>query len=182
EITIQNNYFMGGRRALRLNGLTQGIVRNNTFWCPSRHPPLTWEMVEIENTNMDSITWENNTFINNGQFGWMKPWVKTGSKTDKVINGKNGKPTGTQIFKRVNKYEPDRIHLIVYNWDHLDRVTVDLDTLLAPGDTYRVVNVVDFFGDPVVEGIAENSTITLPMGRHRYEPEFGTYILFKNRD
>ena len=93
--------------------------------------------------------------------------------------GKNGRPTGLHVFQRVNQYEPRRVHLAVYNWDHLDRVKIDLEGILARGQAYRVVNVLDFFAAPVAEGKAEGPGIVLPMRGHRYEPEFGAYVLFR---
>jgi hypothetical protein len=56
---------------------------------------------------------------------------------------------------------------------------VDLTDVLNNGDTYRVVNVVDYFGKPVLQGKASGPSILLPMQGHRYEPEFGAYVLFR---
>jgi hypothetical protein len=48
-------------------------------------------------------------------------------------------------------------------------------------DAYRVVNVLDYFGNPVAEGKAAGPFIDLPMQGHRYEPEFGAYVLFRTQ-
>jgi hypothetical protein len=80
---------------------------------------------------------------------------------------------------RVNRYEPERVHLAVYNWDRKDSVRIDLKGVLAAGDAYRVASALDYFGPPVVQGKAEGAYVDLPMKGHRYEPEFGAYVLFR---
>ena len=61
-------------------------------------------------------------------------------------------------------------------------VRIHLPDVLQKGDAYRVVNVLDFYGPPVAQGEAQGPWFVLPMGRHRYEPEFGAYLLFRSRD
>ena len=66
----------------------------------------------------------------------------------------------------------------MYNWDRQPVVRLVLKGILKAGESYRVVNVLDFFGEPVIQGKARGSFLDLPMKGHRYEPEFGAYVLF----
>ena len=108
-------------------------------------------MVAVKPPSGDNlkVIFEHNTYIDNGKFDLarFREQIHSGA-TDRLVPGKNGRPTGLHVFKRVNRYEPQRVHLAVYNWDHLDRVRIDLEGVLARGQAYRVVNVLDFFGAP----------------------------------
>jgi hypothetical protein len=116
-------------------------------------------------------------------------------------NGKyiDSAPTGTKVFVRPNKYDPKgRAHVIIYNWDKLNTVTIDLSSVLQPGDQYELRNVQDYFGD-VITGVY-NSPIAVPMTNRTqakpvgYDlvttwhhdplqpntfPEFGVFVLIK---
>jgi hypothetical protein len=60
-------------------------------------------------------------------------------------------------------------------------VDIDVADIAQPGSEYRVVNVLDYFGAPVAKGKITGKTISLPMAGHRYEPEFGAYVLIVDK-
>ena len=92
--------------------------------------------------------------------------------------GRSGEPVGwVHIVKRVNQYEPNRVHLAVYNWDHQPTVAIDVADIMGNGLKYRIVNVLDYFGKPVAEDVVKDGKIALPMAGHDYEPEFGAYVM-----
>ena len=62
-----------------------------------------------------------------------------------------------------------------------DAVAIDVSKFAASGSGYRVVNVVDYYGKPVAAGKITGKTVRLPMKGHRYEPEFGAYVLTVDR-
>jgi len=64
-------------------------------------------------------------------------------------------PSGTQVFVRPNREQPGRAHVVVYNWDGVDSVEVDLQTVLSPGDGYEIRNGQNFFAPAVA---SERST------------------------
>jgi hypothetical protein len=175
-ILIQGNYFMGGANALELKGARDATVRGNTFWAPDGMVRVTY----APDADGSRIVFDRNTFIDNGKFDLAKWQAQTGSaKTDQVAAGKAGRPAGLHVVVRVNQYETERVHLAVYNWDRKDAVRIDLGDVLKAGDAYRVISVLDYFGKPVAEGKAAGPYIDLPMQGHRYEPEFGAYVLFR---
>jgi len=169
---------MCGSNAIELKSVLDAVVRNNTFWAPSGMVSVAY----APGADKSKVIFEDNTYIDNARFDLAKWRATTASaKTDKVVRGKDGRPTGFLVFKRVNQYEPERVHLAVYNWDHRPVVRVALKDLLKAGDSYRVASVLDFFGKAVIQGKAQGAYIDLPMRGHRYEPEFGAYVLFRPR-
>ncbi|HET6583658.1 MAG TPA: hypothetical protein VFG69_09425 [Nannocystaceae bacterium] len=64
----------------------------------------------------------------------------------------DGAPSGAQSFVRPNAYDPDRAHVVVFNWDLADTVDVDLSALLADGDGFELYDVQNYYGDPVLAG------------------------------
>jgi hypothetical protein len=61
-------------------------------------------------------------------------------------------PRGVMSFVRPNAYDPDRAHLVVFNWDLADTVDVDLSAFLADGDGFELRDAQNYFGDPVLTG------------------------------
>jgi hypothetical protein len=74
-----------------------------------------------------------------------------------------GRPTGTQLFVRPNRYEPGRAHVIVYNWDHQPTVTVDLGDAMKPGTRYEVRSMQALGGKPLLRGSYDGKPLVLPM-------------------
>ena len=75
----------------------------------------------------------------------------------------SSRPTGVKVFIRPNQYEDGRSNITVYNWDNLASVSVDLSSILSPGDGFEIRNVEDFFGDPVASGRFNGSPVVIPM-------------------
>jgi hypothetical protein len=76
------------------------------------------------------------------------------------------RPTGVDTFVRPNRYEPGRAHVIVFNWDRANDVSVDLsDAGLASGAAFEIRDVHSMGGDPVASGTYSGSAVTIPMSR-----------------
>jgi len=179
KVRVEGNYFMCGANAMEIKSIAQDVtVKGNTFWAPAGMVDATL----APEADKATIAWDRNTFIDNGKFD-LKAWQeRTGfDKNSKLLPGKDGKPTGLHVFRRVNQYEPSRVHLAVYNWDHKPAVDIDVADIAQPGSEYRVVSVLDYFGEPVAKGKITGKTISLPMAGHRYEPEFGAYVLIVDK-
>ncbi|MEZ5428757.1 MAG: hypothetical protein R2747_21110 [Pyrinomonadaceae bacterium] len=79
-------------------------------------------------------------------------------------------PTGKKVFVRPNAYDPKRSNVIIYNWDLTNTVTVDVSSVLNPGDTYELRSVQDYFGD-VTTGTYSGQPISVSMvGRTQAKP------------
>jgi hypothetical protein len=67
------------------------------------------------------------------------------------------------VVVRPNQYEAGRANIIVYNWALQSSVSVDLSSVLHPGEGFVVRNVQDFYGPPVVTGTYSGGALSLPM-------------------
>lgn len=96
-------------------------------------------------------------------------------------------PSGTRVFIRPNAYEPGRAHIIVYNWDDADTVTVDLKGVLEVGASYEIRNAQNYFAAPIESGTYDGTPVTLtlaglspaqPLGAGQIEPSEYTGTAF----
>jgi len=72
-------------------------------------------------------------------------------------------PKGTKSVLLANRFDPDRAHLVVYNWDRADELKVRTKPFLKNSDSYRIMDPQDFFGTPVTQGRCSSDTIRLPV-------------------
>ena len=80
-----------------------------------------------------------------------------------ITTSASGKPSMNQVFVRPNQYETGRGNIVIYNWQQLAAVPVDVSSILRGNDQYEVRNVQDFFGAPVLKGIYQGGTLAIPM-------------------
>jgi hypothetical protein len=111
--------------------------------------------MEVKNPGTNTIT--GNTFV--GDVIGFEP--KEYPQNTYIPRG--SAPTGHVVFVRPNAYETGGGNVIVYNWDLLDTVAVDLSPVLAVGSTYQIRNAADFFGAPVASGTYGGGAVPLPM-------------------
>jgi hypothetical protein len=72
-------------------------------------------------------------------------------------------PATNHVVVRPNRYEPGRAHIIAYNWEGLETVSVDPGAIMSAGTDFIVRNAQDFYGDAVVSGTYEGGAISIPM-------------------
>jgi hypothetical protein len=98
-----------------------------------------------------------------------------------------------KVFVRPNRYEPGRANIVVYNWDNLNQVAVDVRQVVTIGAAYEVRNAQDFFSAPVLTGTFDGEPLRLPMnglstarpmGQLRTPPAtgptFNVFVLFSH--
>jgi hypothetical protein len=88
-----------------------------------------------------------------------------------------------ESWLRPNKYDPDRAHLAVANGRRAATVDVDLSGFLGLGDAYRIVSALDFYGQPLAEGIYDGGPLALPVPAVEAtgQGEFCAYVVFRTR-
>jgi hypothetical protein len=74
-----------------------------------------------------------------------------------------GKPRGVRAFVRANYYEPGRANIVVFNWDRLGGVAVDVSTVLHAGDRFVILDAENYNGPPVLQGTFTGGELTIPM-------------------
>ncbi len=67
-----------------------------------------------------------------------------------------------KVFLRPNQYEAGRAHITIFNWDALPAVSVDLSSILSPGQAFEIRNGQDILGAPVVAGTYDGSAVSVP--------------------
>ena len=102
--------------------------------------------------------------------------------------------SGVKVFVRPNQYDPGRAHIVVFNWDRLPTVDVDLRGVkLKPGDEYELRNAQDYFAAPVATGTYSDTSLVIPMRNlgvakpigtvtlspPQTAPEFGVFVLLR---
>lgn len=78
-------------------------------------------------------------------------------------NYSTNKPATNVIIVEPNKYEPGRANIIIFNWQNLAAVSVDVSHVLPINTPYQIVNAQNFFGAPVLSGVYSGALLNLPM-------------------
>lgn len=93
-----------------------------------------------------------------------------------LIVGKNKKrPTGIKAVLLANRFDRNRAHLVIYNWDKAEKVEVTVKPFLKNGDSFRLIDPEDFFGNPVAQGKCYADAIHIPM-----KGEFAVFVVLRN--
>ena len=72
-------------------------------------------------------------------------------------------PSGVKVFIRPNAYEAGRANIAIYNWDLDPTVSLDLSSVLSTGSAYSLTNAQNPFAAPVVSGVYDGGSISVPM-------------------
>ncbi|MEW6301910.1 MAG: hypothetical protein AB1705_00455 [Verrucomicrobiota bacterium] len=163
SVVLQDNYFP---LSLTLNNWTNATVTGNLFAAQNTNP-----IVRLNQTFPMTGVWDDNRYWRAPTAGgfWSNSIVHTfpewQAATSYDLNSSHtvGGLSGTQVFVRPNRFEPGRANIIVYNWDGLSHVPVDVASLLPVGVGYDVINAQDPSGPPVLSGVFDGAPLLLPM-------------------
>lgn len=186
-VTIEDNVFVGGGKGVTINGWGQVNFTGNTCYTTEG------EVLDIGITGaLLNCTFNyNNYYKDSDQFLYkqgthyetLEAWqAATGWDANSIQI--SGQPDTPWIYLRENRYEPDRAHLVIYNWPETDTVTVDMNDLWPDGEElqegqqyqYRIVNVEDIWSEPAAEGTLSDCTIEVPV-QGFYAPQFTCYLV-----
>jgi hypothetical protein len=81
--------------------------------------------------------------------------------------------SGVNVFVRPNQLEEGRGHVVIYNWEYLDQVDVDLSRILLPGQAYEIYDAQDYYGRPVASGVYNELPVPVPMKLTAVSPTVG---------
>jgi len=187
HVTVENNIFVGGGKGVAIDGWDQVVFQGNTCYT------ALGDLLDIGITgDPNSCTIDNNKYYQDSDefllrqgthYDSLAAW-QAATGWDANSTRITGRPETAWIHLRPNKYEPDRAHLVIYNWPGTDTVTVNM-TDLWPEDgkqyEYRIVNIEDIWGEPVVDGTLINGTIEVPM-QGLYAFEFACYLVTRQAE
>ncbi len=164
SVTILSNYLPQG---LEMNNWTVATVAGNAFSATAGNPMVTLNQTF---THL-AAGWNNNTYVapaTDTEFLYnfiplgFQSW-QNATRYDSHSLWSIGSPSGAKVFIQPNLYETGRANIIVYNWENLSNVAVDLSSVLAAGAAYEVRNAEDFSAAPVLTGVFDGNPVILPM-------------------
>jgi len=83
-------------------------------------------------------------------------------------------PSSTKSILLPNRFDQNRSHLVIYNPDRLEEVDVAAAPFLKDGDSYRLMDPQDFFGNSLHQGKCHGQTIKVPV-----KGEFAVFVILK---
>lgn len=199
DVQILDNYVVS-KSPLLLWWWQKADVKGNTIYSTGG------DVLELKlPTGMDSSSykWDFNTyfssttaepsFAGDSQTLSFTRWRQS-SRLDQHSQAQaNRRPRGIDVFVRPNHYEAGRANIVVYNWDLMDRVAVDVSGLLRAGDYFEVRDAQNYFAEPVAKGAYKGGPLLLPMKLSHIatpignvermpqhtSPEFGVFVIRK---
>jgi Big-like domain-containing protein len=165
EITVRNNYAVGGRLLVEVGQWQSFTMTDNSLF------GSTSDMIWLRDSTLSGFQLANNRYYRdpsaeawgyiNTDYGFAQ-WQQVAGvgATDRAVTSDPAEP---KVFLRPNRYEPGRANLIIYNWSRQAAVPVDLSGIVRVGDRYEVRNVQDFFGAPAVSGTYGGGPVDVPM-------------------
>jgi hypothetical protein len=96
-----------------------------------------------------------NTFI-----GPIEPWIGQAFPANSYTQA----ATGLHVFVRPNEYDRRRFHVVVFNWDRLP--TIDLDLSAARLDRrarFELRDAQNIFGEPLAAGVFGSGRVTIAL-------------------
>lgn len=109
-------------------------------------------------TKIDNLWW---------QFGWAKPRIEAfdGDRTGVEVDI----PTSPYVYLDVNEYDSMRANLGIMNWTGESQIGIDFSSFLSVGQTYRIMDPMDMFGEPLATGIFEGEDIDVDLSGNRLD-------------
>ncbi len=203
NVEIQRNYFVAGFNPG--GAITSALVNNQIFSDNTLVTKYTNRVDKIETPRLftyyptatqENILWDNNRYyggrdislgadnlINNysdrttyAAFHTLEAWQTARYPFDSNSIWTRHYPEENTIVVRPNLYERGRGHIIIYNWEALATVTVDISDLgLDEGETFEIRDAENFYGTPIISSqySALQSRVQLPMNLTAVSPTVG---------
>ena len=128
-------------------------VRDNYFVAAYGHPAIAW----LVNKPVPGLVMNNNTFYGKLQ-GFALNEYGAGNVQLRT------RPAEPKVFVRPNDYEPGRANITIFNWPKAETVAIDVSsTDLRPGMPYEVRDVQNLFCKPVISGVYDGKSVSIPM-------------------
>lgn len=173
---IKHNYTFAGlnspRPPVNAFGLNYGvknlILDSNYLTCQTR--------LGFNNTPIFNASIQGNRFIGGipsvyGYYLW--GFTQTDFPENQYIP--EIPSSGLEYFILPNKYEPEKSHLVIYNWDSLEIVQINCNqTGLKPGDSYELINVMDYQADVIPGQFPADGILKIPMTQHSFVKPIGS--------
>jgi hypothetical protein len=91
-----------------------------------------------------------------------------------IVKKNEACPKGVKAVLLPNRYDPNRAHLVIYNWDKAESVEFTAKPFLRSGEAFRLMDPKDFLGKPIFKGKCEGDTVRVPV-----KSEFAVFVVVK---
>jgi len=174
NVIVRGNYWIGGYTAIELWNWAEAVYTGNTSFVSDGYIGVLATPLPLGS----NYAWDHNTYygsapfrLNNSTRSWDQWKHETGLDAGSLR--KEGAPSGVWTFVRPNRYEANRSHIVVYNWDRRSSVDVDVSGV-APDDARFVLRDAQNFHDgPVITGRVSGGRISIPMSGWTVTPPSG---------
>ena len=92
-----------------------------------------------------------------------------------IVKRGQKRPPGAKTVFLPNRYDKNRAHLVIYKWDMAEKVTVETGSFFKNGETFRLMNPQDLFGNPFMQGKSSDNTIDVHI-----KNKFAVFVVLKN--
>jgi len=128
----------------------QDAVLNNNYLSENFWVAGHWNQLDVSNTTvLRGITGSSASYIND-------------------LGGNNFQSSppvsGKKIVVSANAHDQRRAKVVIFNYDEDAHVNVDLSSVLKPGEAYRIHSAFGLFNNPLVNGLYDGGTVSIPMG------------------
>ncbi len=159
--TITGNVLYGGNPTSKINRwLNISFTKNTVLGAGS--------LTQILDEDVDSklYSWNENQYYGGSSTAFdgssYANW-KSLTGFDLQSTSPSTMPTSNQIHVFPSQYQSGRGHFLVYNWELLNSVSVDLSTILSKNSTYAVYDIQNIKGSPLLTGTYTGQNILIPM-------------------
>ena len=177
NLTATNNVLVGGYITFTSEGMSGPFTfTGNTL--VNQAPALREVSLGLfSGTTTGGFVWDNNSYYglnvfykgtydgsstSNGGYANLSGW-QSGTGLDAHSTYTSGTPASPLIYVRPNAYETKRANITVYNFSGASSVSVDLSSVLSPGDEYVIQDAQNFYGSPAASGVYGGGEIAIPM-------------------
>ncbi len=207
HITVTDNYVVGGNRTFTVINTDNSEFTRNVF--VSRDKPdlkvapyfrdYVLRYDSISTGSPSGMLFDHNSYFTGTNTNQVQ--IASSSITKDEWQAKHfdanstfkvGLPEKNVVKVLPNKHEAGRAHIVVYNWENKDHVSIDVSDVVKKGQDYYLYDSQDLFSGALLKGVySENLNVpmygsdhdvTQPYGKNiqhikHTEKEFGAFVL-----
>lgn len=173
SIILSGNHWLGDYNFIKCwtncvftNNSVQGkiAILNTTFAIPAKGltAPDAAHVYDW-NRNTYNIGWDKPFYVSTNAYHLSFAQWQATNGFDANSTFSTSLPTGTEIYIRTNKYDPNRAHIVVLNWVSNSTVNVDLSGYVQTNQAYEIRSAQNPLAAAVVAGTYAGTPVTLPM-------------------
>lgn len=159
--SVTGNVLYGGNVTAKINKWKNITFTGNTVLSYG----LFMELI-VDGIDYKAYPWNNNRYFGNSASTFsgltFANWKST-TGFDAQSTLTNSLPTQNEIFVRPNAYQKGRATIVVYNWQNLSSVQVDLSAVLTKNSSYSIYDAQNINGSAIATGTYTGQKINLPM-------------------